>query len=230
MAISVRNANIESYSKEKPQNGLHLCEVRDIRVKNGHQGEGLRFDVTVVEGPSAKGFQFSPCVYPNNARGNGRMTAVQAQAKEEGKILRWLGAILGYAGEAVFGVTQEIFDGAIARPVSPYAGRLVQVNVVPHVNGKGEQTCYYELYPVPEAVQAPVDLTSAPKVASAAGAPVTVPSAPPPPAPASTSAATPWAVFPPPGWAPHTNPASAAAGWYFCGQLVKHESDLRKGL
>jgi len=210
MAITVRNASVSMSSKEKPQDGRHVCRVKDVRVKNGHKGEGLRFDVVVLEGPSVRGFEFSPAIYPNNARPQGNLSADQVKAKEEGKILKWLGAILGYSGVDVFRVTQEVFDAAIARPVSPHAGRLVVVNVVGHTNQKGEKTCYYEFYPVAAEDQAAYPLAEPPKQ----DAPV----APPPPPSAQ--------AFPPPGWAPHTDPAYAAAGWYFCGSLVKHKSEL----
>lgn len=206
MAISVSNAAPSFANKAKPQVGRHLCKVKDIREKNGHRGEGIRFDVSVVEGPTPVGFEFSPCIYPKNAHAQGNLSREQVQAKEEGKILKWLGAILGYSGGDVFRVTQAVVDGSVVRPVSPYAGRLVVVNVVGHINQKKEATVYYELYAVDEDMQAPFPLTA-----------VAAPAAPPPPAPAA---------FPPPGWAPHTDPAYAAQGWYYCGELVKHRSDL----
>ena len=210
MAISVRNAKPTfGGSKEKPQAGRHTCRVKDIRVKSGHKGEGFRIDLSVVEGPTVVGFEFSPCVYPQNARAQGNLSVSQVQEREEGKIIKWLGAVLGLQGEGVFNVTQEVFDAAIVRPVSPYAGRLVVVNVVGHTNQKGESTVYYELYPVDVDRQAPFVL---------AGTKAAAPAAPPPPPSAAT--------FPPPGWAPHTDPAFAEQGWYFCGSLVKHRSEL----
>ena len=221
MAISIRSATVNFTSKEKPQAGRHICRVKDIRVKSGHRGEGVRFDVSVVEGPTTAGFEFSPCVYPQNARAQGNLSASQVQSREEGKIVKWLAAVLGYSGEDVFRVTQEVFEGAIVRPVSPYAGRLVLVNVVGHTNQKGEATVYYELYPVDADRQAPFAL---PEPITLRAEPPPVPKAWAPPLVIAPPAAI--APFPPPGWAPHTDPAFAALGWYYCGALVKHMSEL----
>jgi len=232
MAISVRNAKPTfGGSKEKPQAGRHTCRVKDIRVKSGHKGEGFRIDLSVVEGPTVVGFEFSPCVYPQNARAQGNLSVSQVQEREEGKIIKWLGAVLGLQGEDVFNVTQEVFDAAIVRPVSPYAGRLVVVNVVAHTSQraivnpatgqKDPDTVYYELYPVGADRQAPFAL---PEPITLRAEPPPVPKAwAPPPVIAPPAAIAP---FPPPGWAPHTDPAFAALGWYYCGALVKHMSEL----
>ncbi len=103
--------------------------------------------------PTAIGFEGGIGVYPGNAKGGGRTTAAMAEAAEYNKIRLMVGAALGLSRAQAELISDEVYDEVVACPdqpgglkESPLAGqRLVIIHCEAHVNGKGEDTSFYEV-------------------------------------------------------------------------------------
>lgn len=158
-SFSLKGAKaIGNYSKEKTKLGLHLCRVKDLREKHGHNGHGLWLDfvvVAVAAGVSTKvGFEGSQGFYPDNARPAGRMTAAMAYAAELAKMQACIGACLGYTKAQSELIDDDLMVKVVANPdvpgglkQSPITGRLFIVDTRPHTNKKGDDTSFYEILP-----------------------------------------------------------------------------------
>ena len=216
MAIKLHGAQTSDFNRDKPAPGTYICVVKDLREKSGHKGEGFWADFAVESGgTSPKGFEFSWGIYPKNARGQGGLTQEQVEAKELGKIVSVLAAVVGCETKDLKPVADLVLEKATARPC-PYAGRRVVIEVVAHKNGKGETTAFYRPHALLDGTQQPLPL---PLPEASAAAPLA------PPAPLPSLPVPPPAVFPPPGWTAYPG----HPGFFYCGQEVKSEADLRSG-
>ncbi len=213
MTFSMQEAQVPGnrYNREKIDLGAHVCRLLNVRIHNGFKGKGFFIDFEVVSGNTPAGTQSSFMVYPDKARGYGKMTDEQARAKDLGKMMVAVAACYGHKKEDSATVTQAVFDASVSQP-SPLAGRLIVVNCVGHTNQQGKQTSYYEILPF-TGEQAVAALESKPTAA----APKT--------APAFKKAAAP--AFPPAGWELHPEKGENGEIYYFNDSEVVEEAELR---
>lgn len=169
MSISVANAEFggKKFNKEKLPPGRYVCEVDDVRSSDTRTaGLGFFIDfhvVSVLQGEGELGYASSYQVYPNSARGSAKMPQSKAKALEEGKFVVAVAACMGKTRDEVEFVTQERFEAALKRPVSPLKGRKILVISQPYTNKMGVKTSFYEIEPfLGEVATEPTGVRKAP--------------------------------------------------------------------
>jgi hypothetical protein len=210
----------KQYDKTKLEVGRHSCKVVALKEHVGNYGHGFFLEFEVVDGPSPVGKRGTLMIYPENATGqraDGSQAIPRAQAvrRERGRVRETVAAVMGYTAEQASFITNEIYQAVVTtpeRPVpSPMIGRLVDIDAFLTKSGK---VAYNAL---PNAtVTASIEIPATP---AAVSMPAPTPAAAPPAVPAAPVAPS----FPPYGWKQHpTNPA-----YYYCGQEVLTEEQLR---
>lgn len=224
MSMNISDADTRGANKNRFHAGIHPCKLVNLRQWVDQQyGQAFAVDLETISGPHGAGYACSIAIFPDSAKGGGRMTPVMAKAKEKGKIVKIVAAAYGYPNHEAEKVSQTAFDGAVMKagpdgkfPTTPLSGRPILVKGISRPAGNAApadvdpRTAYYcEVHP-DESVMA---ITGAP-AAAPIPAPVSIPTPVAPPAPRP---------FPPLGWTQHpTNPA-----YYYLGQECITADELR---
>lgn len=244
LSVDFDSLSAEQINRAEPEFGDHLVQIMNARrFVSRKKVPTFLVDLKVLEGPSGEGFE---CCYVWQPDSN-----EDYKKKREAELKRATGACYGHdATDSTTAITLAVLNETFVDTTtdktarSPLRGRIVRMSaeIIRDKTGKpvptkkqgrgrpvagleGRYTPKIELRPYTEngqPVSRPIAVIAAPQAAPASIAP--------PPAPAVQAVSAP--AFPPPGWAPHTNPEYAAQGWYYDTRNPSatpvHERDLRK--
>ncbi len=133
----------------------YICTVKDVSWTKGYKGERFNLDVVVESGPVPAGTEATFLVMPDNVYPQKGLTIDQVKGAEYGKIAVALAAVYGHPADAYGMIDDAVFQQSISHAATatqayrqtPLKGRKVVFEVVPHVNGKGEDTSFYNVLP-----------------------------------------------------------------------------------
>lgn len=165
----------------------YICVVKDVSWTKGHKGERFNLDVIVESGPVPAGTEATYLVMPDNVYPQKGLTVEQVKGAEYGKIAVALAAVYGHPADAYGMIDDAVFQQSISHAATattayrqtPLKGRRVVFEVIPHVNGKGESTSFYNVLPCTADSKATGGSAPANEVPTAAplGAVATLPTA-----------------------------------------------------
>jgi hypothetical protein len=200
----------EIFNRDPAYPGEHIVQILDIYEATGYKGYRFQIDFRVLE----SGHPCTPVGFEHCFMSQPQKVDEDKQHLEFGKIKRQVGAAMGFDAKASGALKGPDIKKACrgTEKHSNLRGRLVRLKVnegtKPMKSNPERKSVFYEMVPYLEGGNVVVREVEA----SGIDAPATTTS--------STSNVLP---FPPPGWAAHPT----APGFYYCGQEVLNEQQLR---